>query len=68
VPGLHRRQRPMPGFGSTGGVLDEADGSTDGVLVAADGLIDGVPAAEVDGSTGGDALDVFACPRKFIGL
>ncbi len=52
VPGLHRRQRPMLGFGSTGGVLGAADGSTDGVLVAADGLIDGVP-AEVDGSTGG---------------
>jgi hypothetical protein len=58
----------MLGSGSTGGVLDEADGSTDGVLAAADGLIAGVPAAEVDGSTGGDALDVFACPRKFIGL
>ncbi|MEY2608593.1 MAG: hypothetical protein QOH31_6451, partial [Verrucomicrobiota bacterium] len=42
VPGLHRRQRPMLGFGST-----------DGVLVAADGLIDGV-LAEVDGSTGGE--------------
>ena len=48
--GLHRRQRPMLGFGSTDGVLAGADG---GALGGADGLIHGV-LAEVDGSTGGE--------------
>ena len=51
--GLHSRQRPMLGFGSTDGVLDAADGLTDGVLDAAGGSTDGAVLAEVHGSIGG---------------
>lgn len=54
VPGLHSRQRPMLGFGSTDGVLDAVDGLTDGVLDAAGGSTDGAVLAEVDGSIGGE--------------
>ena len=54
MPGLHSRQRPMLGFGSTDGVLDAVDGLTDGVLDAAGGSTDGAVLAEVDGSIGGE--------------
>ena len=53
MPGLHSRQRPTLGFGSTDGVLAVADGLTDGVLDAAGGSTDGAVLAEVHGSIGG---------------
>jgi hypothetical protein len=55
VPCWPSRQRSKLEFGSTDGVLAEADGSTDGVVVAAGGLTAGaVVLGEVRGSIAGE--------------